>query len=87
MKQIYCCEICGAGFETEEECNQCERSHIGLRSIEAAMFRKNSRYADNVLIRMDDGGMARYIFDQVLMDEPEISPQPVRFQLSGVDES
>lgn len=84
MKQLYVCDICHGGFDNKEDCEKCEASHIEPDHIEAAMFMPfnvaKTPYVDNILIRMKDDTLVRYVFDEVLEDEPQINPRPEKFQ-------
>ena len=79
MKQIYCCELCGEIYETQEECERCEQSHIGPVGIEAGAFRPVNKaispYLYKVVVHMEDDKYAQYLFDKVV-DKPEKLPHP-----------
>lgn len=81
MKQIYCCDLCGEAYESEEECKKCEAFHIEPKMIEAGRFvpitKSDMPYIDRVIVRMQDDSLVQYAFEKILdKDNVKISPNP-----------
>ena len=76
MKQMYYCELCGKPYESQEECQRCESFHIGPKCIDAGMFLAiddaKSPYIENLIMRMEDGALVRYVYDSVV-DDSQVS--------------
>ena len=79
MKQIYCCELCGEPYATQEECEKCEQFHIEPQGLDAGMFvpiaKASTPYIEKIIVRMKDGKCAQYLFDKVVENVEKV-PHP-----------
>lgn len=62
MKSVehYICEICGAEYESKEECRECEHCHNKPIEIIKVEYKKNGSYPSKVYIRMSNGQIVEY---------------------------
>jgi len=70
----YCCDLCGESYLDKKSCERCEQSHIKPERIEAVRFRAekyNNPYVDHMLIRMNDGALAKYTFQCIVEQAPD----------------
>lgn len=83
MKQVtsFCCDVCGFGYETEEECLKCEASHAKPVKLELCGYRRvaESRipYPEIMIFDMEDGKHTQYVFDKVLPEETKETEEEV----------
>lgn len=60
-RELFICEICGGQYNTEDECKNCENSHIIPKQIvRYSYIPAISRYPYGVTIKMSDGEELSY---------------------------
>lgn len=71
----YRCSICKSVYKTEEECIECENSHIPVEKIVRSSFfqgiseiRDGGKYAYRIDVLMKDGKIGTYEFERIKED-------------------
>lgn len=57
MKEIisYKCDGCGRRYDDEQDCEKCERSHIGIDQISCVKYDAGAKYPYFIEVTMNDG--------------------------------
>ena len=75
----YKCECCHTVYDTAENCQVCEESHIQPDDIISANWNKGSKYPSFFLVATQDNHIVRYNFNADLgsmPEEPEVPEDP-----------
>lgn len=71
---LFKCEICGQTWQTQQEAEKCEQSHIAGEFVAYQNFRKTEKYPETVILTMANGHNLQYRYDKPILNIPSDEP-------------